>query len=621
MNENIEMKPVVDLMGATKKVLANMAEFFEKARDDAKDRMISPDKFWAYLTKELKTECKIQDDQLLLAGMPTQLVMDTLELDEAEAAPTKATTLTYKNLYLTMKDKSTKKVPIDQVAAKIAPFTKNFKSAMEALVMGDPEAILKVFQHVYGKDVEQWSVPAEESAIHSRFSALAALALSEMYRVAKFNMPSCMYEMKEGKLLVNDEGVKKLVDGFDKSDRAWLVSMFPHVVPDYLHNIINETKSVLNELPKEVVDKLFVNINPEYLKNLKESELKELAAKFVEAIDQLVEGSYSNRSYNYFLKNMEFVKGVSQYWNEKWAALNLETNRTTWLPKGEGKKVFDQVVAEKGLELDPVSLELLWDNVWELRPVVTDKYDKFAEATQPKPEEVTEEEAEYIERLQGIEDIESAVLEYSEILSGSRGDNPWSDPDISRQAIAFLKAMKRVNNKKFQQGFIEQVATEVQEADEGAGWLYDDLKMACKILGFKMPKISVSETTQPTPEEVTKAGGKMKAGTVGKQALPVGPTVKGGIANKKYPSKMAEAEGGNVWCLIWSLEEKFWVLGVYLTEKSADAAKSALETSSMFSDLVGKGYEKLSGEPPEEIEEGMLMVVDKESLLAAVEGE
>jgi hypothetical protein len=281
MNENIEMKPVIDLMGATKKVLTNMAEFFEKARDDAKDRMISPEKFWSYLTKELKTECKIQDDQLLLAGMPTQLVMDTLSLDEAE--PVKSQTLTYKNLYLTMKDKSTKKLPIEQVAAKIAPFTKNFKSAMEALVMGDPEAILKVFQHVYGKDVEQWSVPAEESAVHSRFSALAALALSEMYRVGKFNMPSCMFEMKDSKLLVNEAGIKQLVDGFEKADRAWLVSMFPHVVADYLHNIINETKSVLNELPKEVVDKLFVNISPEYLQNLKESELKELAAKFAEA--------------------------------------------------------------------------------------------------------------------------------------------------------------------------------------------------------------------------------------------------------------------------------------------------------------------------------------------------
>jgi hypothetical protein len=404
MNENIEMKPVIDLMGATKKVLTNMAEFFEKARDDAKDRMISPEKFWSYLTKELKTECKIQDDQLLLAGMPTQLVMDTLSLDEAE--PVKSQTLTYKNLYLTMKDKSTKKLPIEQVAAKIAPFTKNFKSAMEALVMGDPEAILKVFQHVYGKDVEQWSVPAEESAVHSRFSALAALALSEMYRVGKFNMPSCMFEMKDSKLLVNEAGIKQLVDGFEKADRAWLVSMFPHVVADYLHNIINETKSVLNELPKEVVDKLFVNISPEYLKNLKESELKELAAKFVEA-------------------------------------------------------------------------------------------------------------------------------------------------------------------------------------------------------------------TQPKPEEVTKSGGKAKQGTVGKQALPVGPTVKGGIANKKYPSKMAEATEDNVWCLVWSLEERFWILGVYPSEAAAESAKSALEVSSISSDLVGKGYERLRGEPAEEIEDGMLMVVDKEGLLGA----
>ena len=284
-----DLKPPVDMAGATKKVVQYMVAAFEAMRDEANDKLISPEKFWTFLTKELKTECKIQDEHLLLAGFPTQMVMDTLNLEEAEAAApaaSKGKTLTYKNLHLTMGDDSTKKVPVDQALAKIAPFTKNFKSPMEALVMGDPDAILKVFQHVYGKDVKRWYVPAEESVTyHDKFSALAALALSEMYRVGKFNMPSCVFEMsKEGELVVNESGVVQLVDGFDKTNRAWLQSMFPHVVTEYLHNIINETKSVLNELPKEVVDKLFVNINPEYLKNLKESELRALATKFAEAV-------------------------------------------------------------------------------------------------------------------------------------------------------------------------------------------------------------------------------------------------------------------------------------------------------------------------------------------------
>jgi hypothetical protein len=498
MNENIEMKPVIDLMGATKKVLTNMAEFFEKARDDAKDRMISPEKFWSYLTKELKTECKIQDDQLLLAGMPTQLVMDTLSLDEAE--PVKSQTLTYKNLYLTMKDKSTKKLPIEQVAAKIAPFTKNFKSAMEALVMGDPEAILKVFQHVYGKDVEQWSVPAEESAVHSRFSALAALALSEMYRVGKFNMPSCMFEMKDSKLLVNEAGIKQLVDGFEKADRAWLVSMFPHVVADYLHNIINETKSVLNELPKEVVDKLFVNINPEYLKNLKESELKELAAKFAEAVVNFDRECFT--IYEMILKHLK--EGIA----------------------------FDK---QKTLTI---------------REKVRGHEAEFARQFRT-----------YINDISDVAISRKVVDSIIEVFTGSMP--VWKESELKELAAKF------------------------------------------------------AEATQPKPEEVTKSGGKTKQGTVGKQALPVGPTVRGGIANKKYTSKMAEATEDNVWCLVWSLEERFWILGVYPSEAAAESAKSALEVSSISSDLVGKGYERLRGEPAEEIEDGMLMVVDKEGLLGA----
>lgn len=487
MNEKIEMKPVVDLMGATKKVLTNMAEFFEKARDDAKDRMISPEKFWSYLTKELKAECKIQDDQLLLAGMPTQLVMDTLELDEAE--PVKPRTLTYKNLYLSMKDKSTKKIPIEQAAAKIAPFTKNFKSAMEALVMGDPEAILKVFQHVYGKDVEQWSVPAEESAVHNRFSALAALALSEMYRVGKFNMPSCMFEMKDGDLLVNEEGVKKLVDGFEKADRAWLVSMFPHVVADYLHNIINETKSVLNELPKEVVDKLFVNINPEYLKNLKESELKELAAK-------------------------------------------------------------------------------------------------FAEATQPKPEEVTKSGGKAKQGTVGKQD-----LPVGPTVKGGIANKKYT----SKMAEARKVSARSLKNAAYNilDGLDHIIDTENDQSDEN---ILDQIRTIKELLPYN-----------PDLEDYLRTFNEIAA--------------ERGLRTERVVAKMAEATEDNVWCLVWSLEERFWILGVYPSEAAAESAKSALEVSSISSDLVGNGYERLRGEPAEEIEDGMLMVVDKEGLLGAVESE
>ena len=176
-NEAIDMKPVIDLTGATTKVLKNMVAYFEQAKEEAKDKMIQPNKYWAYLTKNIKAEAKLTNEMLLGAGMSVPLVMECLEEADAPAA------LPYKNLYLTMADKSTKKVPLKDALDKIAPFSKQFKTPVEALMMGDPDAILKVMQHAFGKDVSAWSVPAEKE---SWMPKLAAAVLVELFSVAKY---------------------------------------------------------------------------------------------------------------------------------------------------------------------------------------------------------------------------------------------------------------------------------------------------------------------------------------------------------------------------------------------------------------------------------------------------
>jgi len=201
-----DMKPVVDLMGATKKVLKNMVDYFEQARDEANDRQIKPKKYWAYIMQNVKAEAKISAEDLLNAGLSTSMLVECLDLDEADSQPR---TLTYKNLILTMKDKTTKSIPVDQVLSKIAPFAKNFKSPMEAIVMGDPEAILKVFQHIYGKEVVQWSIPAEESVVMPQ---LAAACLVELYNLLKFDKKSEIYEVVEKNAQVESlslDGLKK----------------------------------------------------------------------------------------------------------------------------------------------------------------------------------------------------------------------------------------------------------------------------------------------------------------------------------------------------------------------------------------------------------------------------
>lgn len=335
-----EDKEVVDLKGATKKVLDNMVKSFEQMRDAGKDKMMTQDKYVSYIMKGVKEESRISDYDLAIAGMPAPMVVEMIDLEEQ---PVAATTATYKTVYLQKKDGSTQQVPFQEVVTKITPFSKNFESPTAAIVMGDPDAILKVLQHLYGDDVVSWQVPAEEDI---QLPVLSALALVELYNVVKFDKESNLFEKWEDDVEVKSTGehakktvaqlrkeianIKKtmkpgakraselqqryfaiksktgkwtgkmaastqlpgirlkegavdaLVDAFDKADKQYVLDLFPNVLPEYPEALVQETKTVLNLLTPDEMARLWPNINPEYLINLKEDQLEELVAKLDE---------------------------------------------------------------------------------------------------------------------------------------------------------------------------------------------------------------------------------------------------------------------------------------------------------------------------------------------------
>jgi len=268
---------VIDLLGATKKGLKNMVSSFEHMRDEAGDRIMDQDKYWAYVIKGVKAEHKITDHALMQAGLSVPMLMEVLDLSEQE--PMKTTNsfgLTYKTMQLKKKDGSTKALPLNDVLTKITPFTKQFTNPIQSLVMGDPDAILKVIQHLYGQDIVQWSVPAvKESSIGQ---SLKAVALVELYNLAKFDKESSLFEKAEGRFIINEESVKALVDAFDKQSKEYLFQMFPNIIPEYVETLLKETKTVINTLSTDEMARLFPNIDKIYLINIKErAELEELA--------------------------------------------------------------------------------------------------------------------------------------------------------------------------------------------------------------------------------------------------------------------------------------------------------------------------------------------------------
>lgn len=295
-----EYDGVKDLMGKTKDTLNAIATWWKNAQESWKDRTVDSEKaMWAHLIKDIKDEMKVSAESLLFMGLPTSLVVETLDEEEPVAAapapaakpapaaapapaakPQAAKTLTYKTLYLTKADGSKQTVPMADVIKAVTPYSKNFDSPMAAIAMGDPQQVLQVFQHVYGKDVAQWAIPPEESL---SLQNLKALAIVELYNISKHKIVSKMFtEGEDKKLTIATDFIVALSDAFTKSDADYLTNLFPNSNPDYLKALIQEMKSALDELGTEQVNKLFPNINPEYLKNLKESEVQELVARLEE---------------------------------------------------------------------------------------------------------------------------------------------------------------------------------------------------------------------------------------------------------------------------------------------------------------------------------------------------
>jgi hypothetical protein len=277
MKECIEMAPVVDLKGATDAVLKNMVAYFEKAKKVGEDRMIEKEKYWPFLIKAIKDETPIKQEDLMYAGLPALVLIEVL--DEANPVPQPA----YQRLVIIRKSGKQEEVPLQKVLPRLAPFAKAFKSPVAALIQGDPNTILKVMQKLFGADVAQWKVPAEK-AVTACMPALSALCLVEMYRVIAEKAESPLFELKDDQLVIKETAVDGLLDAFDKDKKDYLLKLFPNVIPGYPEVLIQETRTVLNDLSSEEMAKLFPNIDTEYLVNLKESELLELSARVEEAV-------------------------------------------------------------------------------------------------------------------------------------------------------------------------------------------------------------------------------------------------------------------------------------------------------------------------------------------------
>lgn len=270
-------KEVVDLMGATEKVLKNMKEFSDNARKEADDNMIKPKDYWAYITQAIKNEAKITNHALLMAGIPVPLLISVL----SEAGPE----VVYKRAILTKADGTTKEITVEEFSNAIKPYTKAFGSPMEALVKGNPDAILKVVKKVYGDDIAQWSIPSEKQEAVMPY--LSALALTELYNLVKFDKESQLFEMVDQEVQIKEGGAQALHDAFGRDDASYVLNLFPHVLPEYPKMLVQEAATVLNLLSGEEVELLFPHIQAEYLANLKESEIDAAAKQFVEGCGKL----------------------------------------------------------------------------------------------------------------------------------------------------------------------------------------------------------------------------------------------------------------------------------------------------------------------------------------------
>lgn len=254
------------------KVMELVTKHWNETLSAAKKRCTcGSDSFWGFMVGNAAQTVE-ERRSVIRAGVPATVVC---EADEQKADTSKAV---YKTLFIKRKDGKEETVPVTEVAKLLAPYAKNFKSPMEALVRGNPDSVLKVVQHVWGKDVTNWWIPAETEAL---LLPLRAAMVTEAYHVSRHGNASPLFEAHGMRIRCKPGAAKTVAEAFDKSNVDYLKKLFPNVwwgyvefstIRESLKRLIGEVATPVDEMSKEVVDRYFPHINTEYLKHIKESK-------------------------------------------------------------------------------------------------------------------------------------------------------------------------------------------------------------------------------------------------------------------------------------------------------------------------------------------------------------
>ncbi len=249
-----------DYVGKTKKVCEFIDAYLRKTYKEYSDeKTVIPDKKYA----NFLFGCAIRDfglkvEDLMAVGVPVKIIIDSLDIDACDAILEEQA---FKKLYFKKKDGKSISVDFNEAIEKLKPYTKNYKTPVEVLEKANPKSgeegkvlykdVLKAFQQIYGEDIVSWGSVQENQNL-SKFISL--YLIEKAHKRVKFTEQ--VLEQMFG-------------EAFERKFRPELEKLFPHIDHDYLRLIIQETKTVLDDLGAEMEDVLFPNINKEYLVHIK----------------------------------------------------------------------------------------------------------------------------------------------------------------------------------------------------------------------------------------------------------------------------------------------------------------------------------------------------------------
>lgn len=197
-------------------VFSYMNASWKKAKDKNKDE--SSENFWGQMLTSISESLGILDKDLYHVGISPSVILSSNTNFITEA--------TYKKVILKDGNGKITEVEINDALKKITPYTKNFKTPMEAVKAGNYDDILKAFQLAYGDGITTWGIPVEEG--YSPISKLLAYVLYE--------------------------GIYKAPD----RDRMRFIQRLSKVLEDYDSQMKTNARALFKDMPEVFVDALIM---------------------------------------------------------------------------------------------------------------------------------------------------------------------------------------------------------------------------------------------------------------------------------------------------------------------------------------------------------------------------